>query len=1246
MKKFTCLRTLILVMGLIFITNTAWSQVVISQVYGGGGNSGAPLTHDFVEIFNRGTEPVSLAGKSIQYASATGTGNFGGTATQITVLPDVTLQPGQYYLIQQAGGTTGSPLPTPDYIDSEPINISGTTGKVALVNSTTSLGCNGGSTPCNAEQLALIVDLVGFGTANFFEGSAAAPAPSNTTAIFRVSNGCVDTDNNAADFSTGAPAPRNTSTSLNPCSTTPAVATPTFSPAPGLFSNPVDVSIGTTTEGASIYYTLDGSEPSEASTLFTGPVTISTTTTIKARAYATDMDPSLVATATYSFPTTVATIAELRQQQPGTTPYTLSGEAVLTFQQNFRHQKYIEDGTAGILIDDDAGIISTSYNLYDGITGLQGTLTLFGNMLQFTPLANPGPATSINNQVTPVVVTLSQLASDFDTFESRLVTIENVEFVTPGANFANGQVYALTDGTITANFRTTFFDVDYIGDPIPSDPFHLTALPNARSEGNYLTARFENDFNFDLIGTDASLSAFTLGGMNALNLGGVVVDDPAMDEGATLFVTDFTGFAGIVVATTHPAATFTVSLNGTEVAQGDLENQALASGDIIVVTVVAEDEVTTIYYKVTLTDENRSIVFTAPLGGEEYETGDPVTLTWTSANITTLNLFVYKTDLANPVAEYPGILAADGTFTENLPNGAHGEYYFRLSDAGDLAFFAESETVTFIDTQAPEVIALLPQNNAVDIAVDATMEIWADEELWAVSGKFINIHKTSDNSLVESIEATSPLVTINGNEVHFSPSNDLAFDTAYYVLVDEGAFVDMGNNPLPAIESGDWAFTTQVEPVFELICNGDFENWTAGKPDCWFGSKTNLAAASVTQYTENPQSGNSAVKLMRTESTHQRFTSQPTTVENGKVYKITFWLKGKGEIRTGLFDDRSGDSFGYATYNNYISINSTTWQENTQYITAANNTSIAEFIFSLRNTDAALNHIQLDNVTITEVSDDATQVANLQALRAGTQGSKYKVTGEVIMTFKQNHRNQKYIQDGSAAILIDDNNGVITTNYNIGDGITGLTGTLANNSGMLQFVPTADPGAATSTNNPIVPEVRTLASLSSDDQAKLVKIENVTFAGATGNFATGNNYNLNSANGTGVFRTSFFDADYIGTPVPTQAQTLTALVNQYLTTIQLTARSLADFDLYTSVPGIEFAGVSIYPNPFRDHIRVANLDQVETMRLVNSTGQVVAEYTGLSGDIEIATSGLSSGLYFIQLLGKDGSQRVEKLIRQ
>jgi predicted extracellular nuclease len=193
------------------------TTVVISRVYGGGGNSDAPYTHDYVELYNRSSSPVSLNGWSIQYASATGTGNFGANAGQLTELPTVMLHPGKYFLVQQASqATVGSPLPTPDVVDATPINMSGTGGKVALVNIPTSLGCNGGSTPCPPAPLAQIVDLVGYDGANFFESASPAPALTNTTGALRAGNGSVDTDNNGADFAAGAPCPRNTASSTCP----------------------------------------------------------------------------------------------------------------------------------------------------------------------------------------------------------------------------------------------------------------------------------------------------------------------------------------------------------------------------------------------------------------------------------------------------------------------------------------------------------------------------------------------------------------------------------------------------------------------------------------------------------------------------------------------------------------------------------------------------------------------------------------------------------------------------------------------------------------------------------------------------------------------------------------------------------------------------------------------------------------------------------------------------------------------
>ncbi|MBA3890188.1 MAG: DNA/RNA non-specific endonuclease [Gemmatimonadaceae bacterium] len=189
-------------------------KMVISQVYGAGGNSGATLNADYVELFNAGTATASLSGWSVQYASATGTGNFGSSASQLVALSG-SVAPGQYYLVKLGGGANGAPLPASDATGT--IAMAAGAGKVALSDQATSIGCNGGSNPCTPAQLARIVDLVGYGSANFHEGSGPAPTLSTTLAGFRANNGCTDTNDNSDDFSTGTPAPRNSSTTVPAC---------------------------------------------------------------------------------------------------------------------------------------------------------------------------------------------------------------------------------------------------------------------------------------------------------------------------------------------------------------------------------------------------------------------------------------------------------------------------------------------------------------------------------------------------------------------------------------------------------------------------------------------------------------------------------------------------------------------------------------------------------------------------------------------------------------------------------------------------------------------------------------------------------------------------------------------------------------------------------------------------------------------------------------------------------------------
>lgn len=188
---------------------SANAQIVISEVYGGGSNNTGVYANDFVELKNIGSTVETLSGGSLQYASAAGTFNV------YAALPTITLNPGQKYLIEMipsTAATVGAPLPQADYQVTNNTNfsngntynggfaIAGASGKIALVKDIT---------PATSPTGANIVDFVGYGTANLYEGSGAAPTLDPTTSATRTAG---DTNNNSADFVKTAPSPENMST--------------------------------------------------------------------------------------------------------------------------------------------------------------------------------------------------------------------------------------------------------------------------------------------------------------------------------------------------------------------------------------------------------------------------------------------------------------------------------------------------------------------------------------------------------------------------------------------------------------------------------------------------------------------------------------------------------------------------------------------------------------------------------------------------------------------------------------------------------------------------------------------------------------------------------------------------------------------------------------------------------------------------------------------------------------------------
>lgn len=186
---------------------TSSSTVVVGELYPGGGNTGATYANDYVELFNRGAATVDVTGWTLQYAASA------STTWEATPLTG-TIAPGGHYLVALAsGGGVGAALPAADATGTT--NLAAAGGKVALVAAATSLTCGATAGSCGA--VASVGDLVGYGTATDFEGTAAAPAGSSTNALARAGGGCIDTDDNAADFATATPTPKNATAAPTPC---------------------------------------------------------------------------------------------------------------------------------------------------------------------------------------------------------------------------------------------------------------------------------------------------------------------------------------------------------------------------------------------------------------------------------------------------------------------------------------------------------------------------------------------------------------------------------------------------------------------------------------------------------------------------------------------------------------------------------------------------------------------------------------------------------------------------------------------------------------------------------------------------------------------------------------------------------------------------------------------------------------------------------------------------------------------
>ena len=287
--------------------------------------------------------------------------------------------------------------------------------------------------------------------------------------------------------------------------TTPTVAAPTFDPVSGteFGDEGLSVTISCTTEGASIYYTLDGSTPDNQSTLYDGAISLTETTTIKAIAYDGD-NASNVATATYTYidpnapgtlnnPYTVAQARAAIDANSGTQGVYATGivSEVVSYNNNYHSITY--------WISDD-GTTTNQLEAYGGISGIAGwtfssvddievgaTVVIYGNLKKY----NSTYEFDLNNEL--VSYTAPIHAVEAPTFSPAAGTYDEPQTVTLSCATDGVSIYYTIDGTeptnesmlyetpITVETTTTIKAIAYLDEEhstVATATYHINSAEN------------------------------------------------------------------------------------------------------------------------------------------------------------------------------------------------------------------------------------------------------------------------------------------------------------------------------------------------------------------------------------------------------------------------------------------------------------------------------------------------------------------------------------------------------------------------------------------------------------------------------------------------------------------------------------------------------------------------------------------------------------------------------------------------
>ena len=450
-----------------------------------------------------------------------------------------------------------------------------------------------------------------------------------------------------------------------------------------------------------------------------------------------------------------------------------------------------------------------------------------------------------------------------------------------------------------------------------------------------------------------------------------------------------------------------------------------------------------------------------------------------------------------------------------------------------------------------------------------------------------------------------------------------------------------------------------------------FENWgtsttftaSASVPTDWMGSKTTTSIV-VSQVTTGAEEGNSALNIVNTSTTTAvRLTTQPVAITQGTTYLISFYAKGKGSIRTGLYSGKTTNSGGgYTPYGTYESVSSSTnWYKYSQSVIAdTTNGTTAQFILSVKSTgtSGSITGLDIDSVYITPYVIQNVNLHDIQYTTASNGYSpfygKYVNTGGIVTA---KYSSGYYIQNtGSSAwagALVFST--ATASNVAVGDSLTLTTSideyyaggsTMTELGNVTNFVKVSSgntlPAPVVITTNALN---ETAGNLLAAEQYEgiLVSVQNATCATYTASYGQGT---VNDGSGATQVDKQLYTYHF----QVNQTYTVTGPVD-YNYGYNIEPRSIADIDSAAAATGISTHNAlqaHVYPNPVANELTIQlpfNAEKIN-VSVIDMLGREVMTAAPASGtNVSVQNMNLPAGMYLVKIVA-DNKQQLVKITKQ